>query len=217
MAKNVIASNTTHNKPQIRSYQSRVAEQCLRDPCLQSLSQFLSNNNLYRNACLIACLEFSSVSANPYREDLDLKNLDSLLNNKVRGSKEIQGRLLLIEDLSKDVIELLGSSLNIDPFFFASHLDIPQPHIATTRPYAVTLPSVNRSQNFFTLHYHRVLALENTAIKDRLLRDMNVPRKLKIIPSVQGVDLGLARHCCSILETVGRDGLWLGKRYSCRA
>lgn len=112
MAKNVIASNTTHNKPQIRSYQSRVAEQCLRNPCLQSLSQFLSNNNLYRNACLIACLEFSSVSANPYREDLDLKNLDSLLNNKVRGSKEIQGRLLLIEDLSKDVIELLGSSLN---------------------------------------------------------------------------------------------------------
>lgn len=116
MAKSVVASNTTHNKPQIRSYQSRVTEQCLRNPCLQNLSQFLSDDILYRNTCRIACLEFSSVSANPCREDLDLQDLTSLLNNKVRGMKEIQGRLLLIEDLSKDVIELLGSSLNIDPF-----------------------------------------------------------------------------------------------------
>ena len=216
MEQNVIVSNATYNERQIRSYQSRVAAQSLRNPCLQTLSKFLSDDNSNQNACRIVCLEFSSVSATPHRENLDLNNLNFLLNAKVQGRKEIQGRILLIEDLSKDVIEMLGSSLNIDPFFFASQLDIPQPQIAITRPYTVTLPSVTKSQNFLTLHYHRVLVLEHTAIKERLLRNMNAPRKLKILPSVMGLDIGLARHCCSILETVGKDGLSLGKRCKLR-
>ena len=211
MERNAIISNATHNEPQTGSYQSRVAAQALRNPCLQTLSNFLSDDNLNQKACRIVSLEFSSATAALRRENLNLNNLTSLLNNKVRGRKEIQGRLLFIEDLSKDVIEMLGSSLDIDPFFFASHLDLPQPDIATTRPYTVTLPSVTKSQNFLTLHYHRVLALEHTAIKDRLLRDMNAPRKLRVLPSVKGLDIGLARHCCSILGTVGKDGLWLGK------
>ena len=214
MEQNEIELNATHIEPQIRSYQSRVAAQSLRNPCLQNLSTFLSDEILDPTACRTVCLEFSSTSASPRRENLDLNNLTSLLNDNVQCRDDIQGRLLLIEDLCKDVIEMLGSTLEIDPFFFASHLDIPQPDIAMTRPYTATLPSVSRSQKFLSLHYHRVLALEHKAVKDKLFRDMNVPRKLKILPSIQGLDVGLARHCCSILETVSKDGLWLGKRYS---
>jgi len=208
------ASMAQNDESQTRDYQSRVTAQCLRNPCLQNLSKFLSDDNSNPNACRIVCLEFSPAFATPRREDLDLREFTSLLDNEVQSGKEMQGRLLLIEDVSKDVIKVLGSRLDVDPFFFASHIDIPQPDIATTRPYTATLPSVTKSQNFLTLHYHRVLALEHTAIKDRLLRDNNAPRKLKILPSVKGLDIGLARHCCSILEAASKDGSWLGKSCS---
>ena len=35
------------------------------------------------------------------------------------------GRILVIEDLTREVVEVLGSSLNIDPLFFASHIHTP--------------------------------------------------------------------------------------------
>lgn len=106
---------------------------------------------------------------------------------------------------------MLGSSLNIDPFFFASHIDAPQSEIVTTRPDMVILPSAAKSQNFLTLHYHRAIVFERRP-KEPLLRDMNVPRKVKALPSIKNVNIGLAKHCCSIMRTMGKDGLWLGKR-----
>ena len=43
---------------------------------------------------------------------------------------------------------------------------------------------------------------------------MNVLRKVKILSQLKGINIGLARHCCLILRTKGKDGLWLGKRAS---
>ena len=117
---------------------------------------------------------------------------------------------MLIEDLSPNVIETLGSALDIDPFFFASQIDILKPEIGIVRPETATLPSRSKSQNSLHFDYHRVTEFEG--VKRRaLIQDANVPRKVKVLAPIQGVDTGLARHCCSILQTVGKDGLWLGK------
>ena len=194
--------------PQTGSYQSYIAARTRRNPCLQNLFKFLIDNSRSRRSCRIACLEFSSVSLVPNSKNLDLDGLANLLHNQAKENDRLRGRILIIEDLSKDIIQMLGSNLNIDPFFFASHINAPHSEIVTTRPYTATLPSAAKSQNFLTLHYHRALEFKH---KEPLLQDMNVPRKVKALPPVKNVNIGLARHCCSIMRTVGKDGLWLGK------
>ena len=181
------------------------------NPCLRNLCQFLQNDTASQRACRIVCLEFSSVSSSPSRRSIDLNDLALLLCTTTKERDDLCGRLLIVEDVSSDVVETLGSSLEIDPLFFASHIDTFQIDIATTRPSTVTLPSTMRSQNFLNLHYHRVIEFENLETKKILHRDMNVPRKVKILPRLQGRSIGLARHCCSTLKTEGKDGLWIGK------
>lgn len=202
----------TRTRNQMRSYKSFVAARTQRNSCLQKLCDFLQNDTASQHACRIVCLEFSSASGPPNRRSLDLDDLTSLLSVTTKRQDDLCGRLLIVEDLSTDVVETLGSMLDIDPFFFASHIDTFQPDMATTRPSTAALPSTMRSQNFLNLHYHRVIKFENLEYKNVLLRDMNVPRKVKILPRTKGCHFGLARHCCSTLKTEGKDGLWLGKR-----
>lgn len=177
--------NGTRSKDQIRSYKSYVATRTQRNPCLQNLCHFLQNDTLSQYACRIVCLDFSSVSGPPRRRGLDLEDLPLLLRNTTKTRHDLCGRLLIVEDLPSDVVETLGSLLDIDPLFFASHIDTFQSDIATTRPSRVTLPSTTRSQNFLNLHYHRAIEFENLDSKKVLHRDMNVPRKVKILPRLQ--------------------------------
>lgn len=202
--------NEVREKP-YESYTSYVAARTQRNPCLRSLLDFLTSDHSLQRACQIAYVEFSSPSGVAIRKRLDLNTLASLLVDKTKG---IRGQLLIVEDLSPAVIETLGSALNLDPFFFASHIDVARNDMRVKRPCTATLPSMIRSRDFLTLHYHRVLEFEHLPPRSRLRRDMNVPRKVMILPSIQGTNIGLARHCCSISKTVGHDGLWLGKRDS---
>lgn len=204
--------NKTSDQDGIRTYKSSVAARSQRNSCLQNLLLFLQSDTLSQYACRIVCLEFCTSSKSPIRRSLDLNNLALLLRNTKRERGDMCGRLLIIEDLSNDIVETLGSLLDIDPLFFASHIDIFQDEIATTRPSTATLPSTMRSQGFLNLPYHRVIQFENIESEQGLLRDMNVPRKVAILPRLKGINVGLARHCCSILKTDSKDGLWLGKR-----
>lgn len=204
-------SKSTDYERRICTYQAYIAARTLRNPCLHNLSKFLTDDSKSRRDCRISCLEFSSESRVPSSRNLDLESLANLLLNQTKQNSDLRGRVLIIEDLSKEIIQMLGSVLNIDPFFFASHIDVPRPEIRTTRPYMATLPSAVKSQNFINLHYHRVFEFQHRP-KEPFLRDMNVPRKVKPLPSIKDVNIGLARHCCSIMRTIGKDGLWLGER-----
>ena len=195
-----------------RSYRSFVAARTQWNPCLKNLSQFLHNDAAGQHTCNITSLDFSSASGSPSRRSLDLDSLAPLLCQTAKEKDDLCGRLLIVEDLSNHVLETLGSLLKIDPLFFASHVDTFQIDIATTRPSTVTLPSTTQSQNFLNLHYHRVVEFGSLESKQVLHRDMNIPRKVKILPRPKGSNIGLVRHCCSILKTEGRDGIWLGNR-----
>jgi len=198
-----------------RSYKTFIAARTDRNPCLQDLSDLLSKETTSQpsqHACRAVCIEFFTGSRPPNSQSLDFSSLASLLSNHRKNSDGCCGRILIIEDLSKDVVEMLGSMLNIDPLFFASHIDTHQINMATKRPSVATLPSTARSQNFLNLHYHRVIQFENPMPRQTLLRSMNLRRKVKVLPHTEGITIGIVRHCCSVLETVGLDGLWLGER-----
>ena len=195
----------------LQSYTSFVAARSLRNPCFQKLSSFLQDGSAKHNSCRIVCLEFTSAPGPSKRSSIHPDDLATLLGSKCKATNDIRGRLLLIEDVSRDVIETLGSMLNVDPFFFASHVDTSKVELATSRPSIAILPSTTRFQNFLNLHYHRVLELENKNTDRLLLRDMNISRSVKLSPYIKGAKIGLARHCCSILKTETSDGHWLGK------
>lgn len=208
--------NRSMEKPcledRIGSYKSFVAIRTQRDPELRNLYEFLQTDSVIQRSCRIVCLEFSSAPGPPSRQSLDLDGLASILGAKTTGRDDLCGRLLIVEDISNDIIETLGCLLNIDPFFFASHIDTFQINIARRRPSMATFPSKTRAQNFLNLHYHRVVEIENAESTHTLLRDMNVPRKVRILPKFKGTNIGLVRHCNSILKAETKDGLWLGKR-----
>ena len=204
--------NQTHNDDQnMLSYKSYIQSRTQWNPCLKNLSTFLHDDSASQHLCQITSLEFSSASGVPSRRNLDLDSLTLLLRGTAKENDDTCGRILIVEDSSNHVLETLGSSLEIDPLFFASHIDTFQIDISTTRPSTVTLPSTTRSQNFINLHYHRVVEFENLDSSQVLHRNMNVPRKVNILPRLKGINIGLVRHCCSILKTQGRDGLWLGR------
>ena len=122
------------------SYRSFVAEESQKRSRLQNLLAFLNEDIARQYACRITCVEFSRLSASPSAFPVDHDHLDVLLHGNIRDS-DFHGRLFIIEDLSHEVVEKLGSALNIDPLFFASHIDTTYVDIAKARPSIVNLPS----------------------------------------------------------------------------
>ncbi|KAL8835096.1 MAG: hypothetical protein Q9170_003452 [Blastenia crenularia] len=199
-----------NEKPR-KSYKAYVAARAHRNPSLHHLSQFLDSPNSTIDSCRLACLNFSSTPGRSDLQELDSEALIYMLHNETKEDSAggLYGRVLLVEDLCPDIIEILGSALNIDPFFFASHIDVPQSETATRRPNRTTLPSLAKSQDFISLQYYRSIVLDGPGVAGNLRRDMNVPRHIAS-PGTRGADIRLARHCCSVLSSVTKDGLWLG-------
>src|ERR1035437_7283053 len=104
-----------------QSYSDYVLAQSKRNPCLHNLCRFIRDGTA-RAGCKIASLEFLGSEEQPRRVDLNLSQLELITNADV---DTCQGRLIIVEDLNKPIIEAVGSSLDIDPFFFASHIHGP--------------------------------------------------------------------------------------------
>ena len=186
-----------HNEDDLISYRSFVAAQSQRFSSLQELTDFLDRSPASQRICPIKILEFLEGSRNHY--SLDLEGLATLLQGTAHTNKSLHGRLIIIEDLSTDLIEILGCSLNIDPLFFASHIDTSRADITRARPSLASLPSTIRSQKFVNLHYHQVLELDSQRSRQALSLDMNLGRKVTILPQLKGSNIRLARYYYSVL------------------
>ncbi len=122
-----IVSMEKPSKP-MKTYRNYVESLCLRNRRLQVLSNFLSQEKSTRHACRVAVLDFRRGIDHVISRSI---NDTDHLSNDLRGCSKgdsldlknrLQGRIIIVEDLTQDVIELLGSRLDIDPLFFALHL-----------------------------------------------------------------------------------------------
>jgi len=198
----------------MRSYQSRVASLCPRFPHLSHLSNFLKNNSPYPLG-RIDCLEFpNNNGAEPTTaRRLTLAELTSLIKQQ-QGSPTCN-RVLIIEDLTKEVIEVLGSGLSIDPTFFAHHLHSSRIEDSTayTGPIRV-LPSVRNQENFIVVSYVVTVIFESAdhPPPDKLRCCSNVRRKLGVLGlgSSCGFSAALVARKFSVLKVLQSSG-WLGK------
>lgn len=193
-------------------YRKFVAAQSKRNPSIQNLLNFLASEDPERSRCRLAYVDFYSDNSDPLIREVDIKNLEPLLKPSwKKDSRSIFGRILIIEDLTKNVVEILGSVLHLDPLFFASHLHIPFPDISIQTPEMAMLPSRLKLDTFISIHYHRTIVFKDAEIGMRkLFRASNMHRKVMVLPKTKKVRIGLAQHSCSIFKTVLPDKTWLG-------
>ena len=132
---------------------------------------------------------------------------------------ECHGRIILVENINTALIERLGSELNIDPFFFASHTES-TPKGPINRLYAATrerLPSQLVGKDSLHLSNKRVLklgelyAFENEQHRRHFTTTTNLPRTVHLLPYSPGnLQLAVMSGYCSI--TLKRRGhSWICK------
>jgi hypothetical protein len=186
-------------------YHRYVQAQCRRLPCLQNLSDFLGDSNSHRKPGRIACLEFSSADGEPRRRDLDTKSLAMILQDPYTKVGDLLGRILIVEDLAKDVIEMIGSSLEVDPLFFASHLHTSRVDVAANKPFA---PPRVSGHDFVHARYVRSFDFGKTATPGKLRSDAAVRRKVVVLPT-SITCVGWIQGCISTLVRLTEGDMWL--------
>lgn len=90
--------------------------------------KFLRENEAERqdrcNRTNIAILDFDQSGKSTSKSVTNIDELQAKLHHKENGNPNKGSlRLLVVEDLSRGVIETLGSKFDIDPTYFRSHID----------------------------------------------------------------------------------------------
>ena len=196
-------------KAPTRLYSDYVKAQSSCNPCLLNLECFLSNHAPGHRSCRIVALDFRGVKGLCTRSNVALHDLPSKLRGNDELGNSLQGRIFIIEDLTKDIVELLGLELDIDPLFFAMHLHVSQKRgLKHQPPSEATLPSRLLKQNYININYHRSVTSDCTHKRwSRYTRDTVISRKLVFLPST---NIGLAQHCTSVFRTRQKDSFWIG-------
>ena len=197
-------------KASIQSYSYYVKAQSVCNPCLLNLDNFLTIPTAGHGCCRIVALDFRRDVQVPFlRTKIPQDDLPTKLRSDGDLINPLQGRIFIIEDLTKDLIELLGSELEIDPLFFAMHLHASQKvGLSRQTPNEATLPSRLLSQDYINISYHRSVATDNVHNKwSRYVRNTVINRKLVFLPSTK---IGLAQHCASVVKIEGKRSFWIG-------
>jgi hypothetical protein len=136
----------------------------------------------------------------PHQCNDDKESQNTYRDNASSAQEHLQGRIIIIEDLNKEIIELLGTSLDIDPLFFAGHLHKPWNDREAQIPHRCTLPSQAQRRDFINVHHHRIVDFNEIMLPAKhFLRCMNIDRKVVICPIARGQRIGIVQQCTSVL------------------
>ncbi|KAI9656066.1 MAG: hypothetical protein M1821_005127 [Bathelium mastoideum] len=133
------------------------------------------------------------------------------LDQRHQSSDSILRAVVMVEDLTPNIVESLGITLDIDPLFFASHIDSLRLSSDGETPDNAILPSRRRPRQYLNIHYHQAFifnSLRNVE-KKQLTLDANLARKFVPIMQTKKGTIALARRCVSVLRA--RWGsFWIG-------
>ena len=199
-----------------KTYHSYVQSLSSRWRRLEHLNSFMNENSTRRfHQPRIAVLDFDDHNGLEPRV-INLPGLSAILD---QSSTFKGGRLFLVEDLSNEVVELLGSRLDIEPEFFASHIYSLDWFSRASSP--TTVPNIYSTicaQSFVRFRYleaRSVLVKANQEINiDRLpCTNSNLLRKVSImkLESTNGM-VGLERRHVTIWVKPGANtSNWTGE------
>jgi hypothetical protein len=143
--------------------------------------------------------------------NLDLEGLTRMMQSADEENEDLLGRILIVEDLTAAIIELLGSSLEIDPLFFASHLHAARSEKTAQQPDVRLFPSTTKSLKFLCASHHRPLTFVGKNIPRRVVCDANVRRKASCFSAFKGIGVGISQHLFSAFMSRKEGRAWVGK------
>ncbi|OJJ75860.1 hypothetical protein ASPBRDRAFT_51562 [Aspergillus brasiliensis CBS 101740] len=110
----------------MKSYRSHVNNQIEQNPStLGPLRDFLNDPQSDQQVSRLGVLEFTQLNSPPVYRQLDHQCLlHDLISEDISITEpcSLYGRIILVENISRGVMEILGSVLDIDPIFFESHI-----------------------------------------------------------------------------------------------
>ncbi|KAL9580933.1 MAG: hypothetical protein Q9212_004194 [Teloschistes hypoglaucus] len=122
------------------------------------LWRFLSQAESTERASRIKAAMLVIYSHTTERHDVtDLEHLKQLLRIEDEPRKGVIARLFIVEDLSRDLIEILGSHLDVDPTFFRGHISDYTWY--NTRDPWIEVPDMNiltRQRSHFNIRYAQI-------------------------------------------------------------
>jgi hypothetical protein len=201
--------------PYENPYENFVFSLTNRYPELRHLSSFLQHNTDTGLGRMTVLNFFSSgqVSDNKITHPKELQCL-------IRGcdTDGIVGHILLVEDLTRVSIEILGQRFGVDPRFFAHHLREPRKGLGGGSRMSSSLPrmlpSDARRAPHFMIEYEQSLNFGGSSqeFPKRLRCQSNVLRKVGLTKVASSNEfVGTARRCFSVLKVPREHVRWLCK------
>ncbi|GLB03901.1 hypothetical protein AtubIFM57258_009616 [Aspergillus tubingensis] len=156
-------------------------------------------------------LEFTHPNCPPVYCKIDhqclLRDLVSEATNTAE-SCSLYGRIILVENISRGIVEILGSTLDIDPLFFKAHID--RNGCSRNQMFKYVDDSC---QKFLTCHYPRAITLEGVQGSvecENYVRQINVDRDALLLHSTpENTFNALIQHRCSVWVKYYKSGGWL--------
>ncbi|KLU92676.1 hypothetical protein MAPG_11664 [Magnaporthiopsis poae ATCC 64411] len=175
-------------------------------PSIRGLVGYTTLPTATANAPRLTLLDYLGDAAVPEEPKPveDLAELPSLLN---RPAPNLRGQVLLVENITPHLVNLLGSTLGIDPAFFAGHItaDFQDLETAPPPPSIAILPNRTAEKGFLHVHYQLIVDLDRSSAFEKspyaLQTDSNVRRSIRRLQDLSGRQLGIARGCCSLVVT----------------
>lgn len=194
-------------------YGDYVSNMAFRNPSLKGLSDFLGRQP--RTICnsIVSRIEVGKTGGVGPPQKISTTELMAQVNSGV--TKNI---VAVVENIHAEDIEVLGSCLDIDPFFFCGHITSSYRDIENTPPPPLLAlpPSRTTSQAFFNIHYQKVLDLgDESALLHApydLVLSSNVTRSVRRLPALSGRSIGFLRACSSVIKQNLPNDLWICKR-----
>ena len=125
-------------------------------PKWKFIKKHIPNREQRAQRCRVCVLDFVDETFTTQATHEDVKRLATTLQETPQCAGRAHDRLVIVEDLSRDVVELLGAQFDIDPLFFLSHIGDYLFH--NTRDRWVELPDLDviaRQRPHFNLQYLR--------------------------------------------------------------
>ena len=202
------------------TYTDYIQALCTRNPSLRTLHSFLINPNARNHGWQATALDFRHGASIP--KSRPIYNMDHLIyeirlktsSSMRKGDPEVDcplhGRILVIEDLTAEIIQMLGSELDLDPLFLATHLHtVHRTGMRHQTPDDATLPSRLRGRDYLNVSYHQPVSSDVAYPSgSRFSLDTAIDRKLVFL---RGTNIGLVQHRVSIIKLRQSSGLWLGE------
>lgn len=166
--------------------------------------------------CKVCVIDFTNQKPN-LRDFDDAAKLKKGLDDMPQKKGQAQTRLIVAEDLSRDLVDTLGSYYDVDPMFFLSHIGDYLFH--NTRDPWVELPSLDldaRKRPFFCLQYLRGRYFKDEPefqAAERESGHFNILRRLDGDRSRKRLEKGLLdRPGATVVLTRSKASLWVKPR-----